>query len=639
MSCPGRAAFPAGGLLVLGVVVLMLSCRARPVAPTGRARDPRAVTSNIEARDYAGSASCTPCHADIARAFEGSPMHGMTRMIDTAKVVAPFAGESLYLGDDRVTLERRPEGGSRFVRIDAGGTSGPGTPLLYRVTRVLGGHHREDFVGVLVSGYEDPPRGPVGDGDEMVLPVSWLIEGKRLRYKGYSVMVHERARIEAGPVWNRTCPFCHNTVPLVTTLLGALDASVTGHRAPRYQGEVVDALLPVDRAFKYSVRDPARMTEAAGREMARLGEHETPRESLGRTLRRAVDVTRDRFTGSKLLEVGIGCESCHGGSREHVQDPTVRPSLLPMAPYLAVDGPHGVPSPAEAQNHACARCHQVLFSRYPWTWEGGRRESMPGGSQINSGEARDLLLGGCRGTLACTLCHDPHGADDPARLASLATPAGNAVCLGCHGALGSPDALRAHAHHDPAGAGGACVACHMPRKNMSLSGGLTRYHRIGSPTDPMRVLNDRPVECAICHGDKTVAELVGRMEAWWNKAYDRDILRSAYGDLAANVLRATAALGKPHEKATAMALLGERRDRGAAPLFFGELGDPYPLVRDFAVHALQATFGDACDLHLESDPSTRGAQVLGCAQVAGITLTGGLPAPPARVSPDEPAED
>ena len=45
-------------------------------------------------------------------------------------------------------------------------------------------------------------------------------------------------------------------------------------------------------------------------------------------------------------------------------------------------------------NHACARCHQVLFTQYPWTWEGENRKSgHPGGAHINSGEARDLLHG------------------------------------------------------------------------------------------------------------------------------------------------------------------------------------------------------------------------------------------------------
>ena len=103
---------------------------------------------------------------------------------------------------------------------------------------------------------------------------------------------------------------------------------------------------------------------------------------------------------------------------------------------------------------------------------------MPGGSPINSGEGRDFLLGACSGAMACTACHDPHAKDERAHLAELGTPAGNRVCTGCHAGLASETALGAHAHHDPKGAGASCIACHMPKKNMSLDTGLTRYHRI-----------------------------------------------------------------------------------------------------------------------------------------------------------------
>ena len=75
----------------------------------------------------------------------------------------------------------------------------------------------------------------------------------------------------------------------------------------------------------------------------------------------------------------------------------------------------------------------MLFSRYPWTWEGGaRRGADAGGSSITSGEARDFLLGGCARRMACTACHDPHGADDRARLQALATPSGNHVARRLH---------------------------------------------------------------------------------------------------------------------------------------------------------------------------------------------------------------
>ena len=79
-----------------------------------------------------------------------------------------------------------------------------------------------------------------------------------------------------------------------------------------------------------------------------------------------------------------------------------------------------------------------------------------------------MLLGGCSRALACTDCHDPHRDDDPDDLAALATPAGNATCTKCHPDYAGREALRAHAHHDPDAAGGVCINCHMPRKNLAL---------------------------------------------------------------------------------------------------------------------------------------------------------------------------
>jgi predicted CXXCH cytochrome family protein len=637
--------------VLLAAAIGLAACAATSAHLRGAVPRPAArvgvVASNVTAADYAGTASCAPCHSDLVNSFTDSPMHRMTRVIDTAEVRAPFAGETLRFKDDQATLEKR--GSARFVRLERQGI----TPRIYRVTRVLGGHYREDFVGVPVPSEDAAPAllhglGAFDHKDEVVLPVSYLIEQKRLRYKGYSVMVPERPSLEPGPVWNRTCLLCHNTSPYLVSLLGALG----GPRAPHYQGEVVDALLDARHAFRYSVTDAALLAQAVASEVEReSGAGLDTSGGIEKVLRRGADAVRDRLTGSGLLEVGIGCESCHGGCREHVQNPGVHPSFEPVAPFLAVTKATGgsvAPTRAELVNHACARCHQVLFSRYPYTWEGGKRYTNPGGSEINSGEGRDFLLGACSGRMTCSACHDPHAKDESARLAELATPAGNRVCLGCHGELTSPEALRAHAHHDPQGAGGACISCHMPKKNMSLDTGLTRYHRIGSPTDSLKVLLDRPLECALCHTDKTVGELTHAMETWWHKAYDKDALQSLYGDPTSNVLLATLERGKPHEKAVALSLLAKaggpapaagpqskprRSRRELAPLFAGELANEYPLVREFARVALLDALADAapggtpaqargkpCELSMYADLGHLEAEAEACLRAAGLPL-------------------
>jgi hypothetical protein len=133
----------------------------------------------------------------------------------------------------------------------------------------------------------------------------------------------------------------------------------------------------------------------------------------------------------------------------------------------------------------------------------------------------------------------------------------------------------------------------MAKKNMGLDYVLNRYHRIGSPDDPTRVERDRPLECALCHADKTVDALVSNMESWWGKRYDRDRLHSLYGpDLAVSVMRATLTLGKAHEQAVAIVAFGDAGDRSAIAALVPMLWHEYPLVRYFAQRALQRITGD-----------------------------------------------
>jgi predicted CXXCH cytochrome family protein len=463
-------------------------------------------------------------------------------------------------------------------------------------------------------------------------------------------MVGERPGLRAGGVWNQTCVFCHNTTPYFDSTWGEL----FGPGAPGYQGTVVDRLLPVARRWSFEVTDGAGLVGALRGEIERVGgaapaappsedadgAAASP-EARRRLLNAGMRTLRQRLTPEHFVEIGIGCESCHGGSREHVDDARVQPDFSPRSPFLRARPPegHGAVTRAESINRTCARCHQVLFSRYPFTWEGGARHgaSAPeGGSSITSGEARDFLLGGCAAQMSCTTCHDPHAEDRPDKLARLQSPAGNPICTGCHSQYRESEALRRHAHHDPAGAAGACLACHMPRKNMGLGYRLTRYHRIGSPTDRARVERDRPLECALCHVDRTVGGLVADMERWWGKRYDRAALVGLYGgavDLDVNALLATVERGKPHEQAPAMAALGEHRVAAALPAIARQLTHPIPLVRYYAQRAVDAIRGAPCAIDLDRATPAIEAAARRCVPEAFAVIGGSGRPPPPRAAP------
>jgi predicted CXXCH cytochrome family protein len=560
-------------------VVVLIACAA-PQVPV-REKKSAPVQSNVRFADYAGSKACATCHEEQYASFMRSPMHNMTRGAREAVVRGPFDGTEFHFHDDIAKLQK--SGADRFVTIRSK-RFGDG---IWRVTRVIGGHHREDYAGVPVAAALAGAPAIGDETEEHVLPVSFVFGTPgTLRYKGYSVMVKEREGLKAGAIWNQTCLFCHNTVPYLSTVLGALGGGAG------YQGEVVDPLLPASKRAAYVITNPHALERDLATEMRRLGVDGPP------TLKSAVAATRARFRGAQVVELGIGCESCHLGAAEHVREPSRLPSFEPRSDAFAVRLRSS--TRAETLNRACARCHQVLFSGYDPTWEGGSRKRGPGGSNINSGEARDMMLGACASKLVCVDCHDPHAHDGTAALQRLEPAKEDALCTRCHERLASPDAARAHTHHDPAREGARCLACHMPKKNMGLDGRLTRYHRIGSPSDPAKVLLDRPIECALCHADKDVGSLVTTMEGWFGRTYERGALEKLYGSMDANVALATAERGKAHEQAVALQILGETREKRVIPALLSQLTHPFPIVRGYAKRALDTALGAPASIEIDA---------------------------------------
>ena len=579
--------------LLLPLVLIFAACTRSDGARTPSAVAVAVVRSNILRADYAGSTECSNCHANIYASWQHSPMRNMTRAENHADIRAPFNGEAFTLQGDSITMTSA--GGKRFMDI----VSTDRAAKRYRITKVVGGRYREDFVGIDVTDADDPVTDR-GHGAEEVMPASFVFATNSWRYKGYSVMTPERPHLRAGPVWAKTCIGCHNTMPYITMLYDDLTTAVGGTDDKAYQGSVTDDLLPKDRTFAFVRTDDAGLTRAVNDEIVRIG-GTASNGSLRDVLALAIDVTRKKLQGNHLVDLGVGCESCHGGSKEHAEDPRVRPSFELRSPFMAQRPPSGdVPNKAQWINHTCARCHTVLFSGYPWTWEGGKRsDAVPGGSTTNSGEGHDFLLGACASKMSCVACHDPHAEDRPEAKTELEGAAGTKLCTGCHPSLAGDAAIAAHTHHRVGGAGSSCIGCHMPKKNMSLQYALGRYHRIGSPTDEDRVLRDRPLECALCHGDKSIESLTATMEQWWNKKYSRAALRELYGnDLNTDAMTTTLARGKPHEQAVAIISLGDSKNNAKLELLVPQLAHEYPLIRLYAKHAIETLLGEALPIDI-----------------------------------------
>ena len=548
-------------------MLLVVACGQPAVSPRPT---PSAgpIASNVLRADYAGSSACGDCHAAIYQSWAASPMRNMTRDAATAKIQAPFDGAMLRVGGETCTMTT-VDGQRGMIVNDKTGTH------RFRITKVVGGRYREDFVGVEV--------GPASDGLDHVLPATFVFSSRSWRYKGYSVMVKERPVLSWRGLWSQECIGCHNTLPQATMLFDDL----FGEKLPAYQGKMSDRVLPPSRKWAAQLRDPGGMSRALDDEIRFLGGEPPASADPQVVLPAAAATMEQKLDGKHLVELGIGCEACHNGARDHAANPAVVPTFEQKTPLFGVAPPRGqTGTKAQWINHTCAKCHTVLFTHYPFTWEGSlRRTGMPGGSSTTSGEGRDFQLGGCSSQMACTQCHDPHTADSREKLDAMGTQAGDHLCTSCHATF----ATDKHTHHTTVG----CIGCHMAKKNMGLDYALDRYHRIGSPTETRRVLGDRPLECALCHADQSVEQIVSTMEQWWGKHYDREALKSLYGqDLSVNALRATLVFGKPHEQAAAIITLGNAKDRTAIAAIEPMLWHDYPLVRYFAQRALQTITGD-----------------------------------------------
>jgi len=548
------------------------------------------VESNVLRSDYAGSDACMRCHVERHMHWQNSPMRRMTRNSDSAKAATPFDHVFTFKGESVKLFE---QDGTRYMAIDSERTG----QVTYQVTRLIGGTYREDFAGIPVDS-TNLQRTLPDTHDEWILPISYMIETGQFRYKGYSVMVRERPGLHVSAKWNQTCVFCHNTTPGVLRALGGLIDD-----APAYQANYPDDRFPEDLQWSFKIRDEERLRAAVMAELKSLDDTAIPASQLETLIAQTAEMSRHKLSSDHFVEVGIGCESCHGGSRQHAEDPdNYLPTFEWRSDAFSYGPKQGTPSRAEQINRACAQCHSVLFSRYMPTWEGGHRRKDPGGSPVNSGEARDFMMGACASQMTCTSCHDPHSRDARDRPGFLRSVAGNGVCTACHTELAGPQAVSAHTHHPADSAGSACLQCHMPEKNLSLNTTLTTYHRIGSPNDPERVERDRPLECALCHVDKSAGELVDTMLDWWPGSFDRDRALALYGTPRANVMERTLQIGRPHEQAVAMHRLADSDHAKKKTMIAQQLKHPYPHVRYHALALLQKMGHEVpVDLHQDLD--------------------------------------
>jgi hypothetical protein len=531
------------------------------VAPSVRAR--RLETgdaSNLEPQDYTerGAAACAGCHAQQYQNWSRHSHRWMNAAATPEQVVGDFSGKARirYLGGEG----RFWRDGDQFHMAAERGS----LRRAFRITRTIGSRYFQYYVGVQTTGPE--PANDERYRTEQVLPFGyWFLK------KQWVPTVHireDRADDYDDPklnpyedfyfrAYDTHCGRCHTTLPIGDWLI----------RVPVEAGRLSPYRFSMDLSGYLSRQRP---------ELVLRPPEQTSTEEFNALL-------QDLVAGqppARILHLGIQCEACHNGCKQHVADPERRPPrFFPSSPLIYAelprDNPHG--RTHANVNWICARCHT------------GPRPQFPGGmSTWNSAESSDARYGACYSRLRCIDCHEPH--QPIGQVWPHSADHDDGLCLKCHEAYREPAARRRHTHHAPGSEGDRCMNCHMPRINEGLDV-VVRTHTIFSPTKPVSIENNGPNACNLCHLDQSIDWTLGHLGDWYGRRYDEAALARNYASRTVPLGHVWLRHPFRATRLVAAAAYGRQRRAESLPVLLDILDDRYLLNRQFGELAVEQVCG------------------------------------------------
>lgn len=320
--------------------------------------------------------------------------------------------------------------------------------------------------------------------------------------------------------------------------------------------------------------------------------------------------TAEQGFRTRVAELGISCEACHGAGEEHVRFREKRPS--PPAGKDRSEERDPIVNPARLSpplaSQVCAQCHsdhqvadiqdwaahgasfqpgenleeQVRMHKFnsPGTkTEYGQGYWADGTCRTGGDEYLGLVASKCYegGKLSCLTCHSMHNyASSTDQLRPEMD--GNQACYSCHEEM--RDKLEQHTHHAPESSGSNCLNCHMPHIAYALFKGI-RSHRIDSPSAAVTAKTGRPNACNLCHLDKPLGWSAENLSKWYGqpaveltdeqKTTSAVLNMALQGDAADRVIAAWHLGWEPARQTS--------RDDWQAPFLAYLLDDPYAVVR------------------------------------------------------------
>ena len=358
---------------------------------------------------------------------------------------------------------------------------------------------------------------------------------------------------------------------------------------------------------------------------------------------------------SRLAEVGIACEACHGPSAEHAA--LNRNPIRRYDSYLSTETDPSVTQPktldAVRAGQVCGQCHSLNTQYNGEDWAATFVNGMPyrpgddltetiyvvqpttldrsplmqqfvrerpgildewfwkdGEIRVVGREYNGLLESPCYrgGEFSCLSCHSIHEANPDDRLKTGMR--GNAACLQCHEEFTTR--IAEHSRHAADSDGARCQNCHLPSTSYGLLQ-ASRSHRVSSPSVRADLSAGRPNACNLCHLDKSLGWTAAQLNDWYGTESAQLAQTEASTPAGALwLLRGDAGLraivawhvGQPEAKRAAGA-------GWLAPVLAPLLDDPYDAVRWIAAKSLRTLPGYADFQYDFLDPARERSEAVG----------------------------
>jgi len=300
---------------------------------------------------------------------------------------------------------------------------------------------------------------------------------------------------------------------------------------------------------------------------------DVPAEEIDQFPIRLMDFEADEHA----VTLGVSCEACHLGCKEHVEDPKITPDFHPRSPLLRIQSDSPKIDFGRTQqnvNWICARCHV-----------GERPQFAAGMSTWNSVEYSDAMLGSCYSQLKCIDCHPPHQATGVKWPRSPQQD--DASCTRCHTKFQSAPEVARHTHHPADSSGSRCMNCHMPRINEGLQD-VVRTHTIFSPTNAEMIEANHPNACNLCHTDQPIDWTLKHLKDWYGATFSEEKIAESYPNRDLSVVAEWLTHEFEPVRLVASAAACKAQDKALLPELFDMLDDPFLLNRQFAQHGLEA---------------------------------------------------